>query len=74
MKKKVLAVLLATAMVLSMAACGGKGGDAEKSDGGDKAEGGDSKGYSFEIKPAIPSSGMWKTSGLRIRRRSLPYQ
>ena len=62
MKKKVLAVLLATAMVLSMAACGGKGGDAEKSDGGDKAEGGDSKGYSFEIIVKSFQSTYWQAA------------
>ena len=35
MKKKVLAALLACAMVVSLAACGGNGGDAKKVDGGD---------------------------------------
>lgn len=35
MKKKVLAALLLCAMVVSLAACGGNGGDAKKVDGGD---------------------------------------
>lgn len=38
MKKKVLAALLACAMVVSLAACGGKGDDAKKDDGGDASE------------------------------------
>ena len=62
MKKKVLAVLLATAMVLSMAACGSKGGDAESSDG-DKAEGGEGKGgYSFEIIVKSFQSTYWQAA------------
>ena len=58
MKKKVLAVLLSTAMVLSLAACGGSNGGDSSSDGGDaKTEGEDNAGgetggkggYSFQM-------------------------
>lgn len=47
MKKKVVAALLTTAMVLSMGACGTKDGG-NTTDGGNEG-GGESKGYEFEI-------------------------
>ena len=45
MKKKVVAALLTTAMVLSMGACGTKDGG-NTTDGGNEG-GGESKGYEF---------------------------
>lgn len=77
MKKKVLAVLLSTAMVLSMAACGSNGGDSGSSsdsgttaaDSGDAADAGDSgesgggdKGYSFEIIVKSFQSTYWQAA------------
>ncbi len=60
MKKKLVAVLLSTAMVFSLAACGG--GDAKTEEGGDKAESGDSKGYHFEVIVKSFQSTYWQAA------------
>ncbi len=71
MKKKVLAVLLSTAMVLSLAACGGSNGGDSSSDGGDaKTEGEDNAGgetggkggYSFQMIVKSFQSTYWQAA------------
>ena len=60
MKKKVVAALLTTAMVLSMGACGTKDGG-NTTDGGNEG-GGESKGYEFEILVKSFQSTYWQAA------------
>ena len=67
MKKKLVAVLLSTAMVFSLAACGGKeekttdeGATTEKTEATD--EGGDSKDYHFEVIVKSFQSTYWQAA------------
>lgn len=76
MKKKMVAMLMASVMALSLCACGGSGGgDAAQSggDGGAETAGGDSAadngGASGEITKLIVAFPTW-TGRLRIHRRS----
>ena len=74
MKKKLVAVLLSTAMVFSLAACGGKeekttdeGATTEKTEATD--EGGDSKDYHFEVIVKSFQSTYWQIGRASCRER-----
>lgn len=63
MKKKVLAVLLSAAMVLSLAACGSNGGgDDAASDSGTESSEGGNKGYSFQMIVKSFQSTYWQAA------------
>lgn len=73
MKKKLVAVLLSAAMVFSLAACGGNGGEAEDTatDEGTKTEatdeGGESKDYHFEVIVKSFQSTYWQAAVTGIK-------
>lgn len=62
MKKKLVAVLLSTAMVFSLAACGGGTEEAPADDAATTEEGGESKGYSFEVIVKSFQSTYWQAA------------
>ena len=69
MKKKLLSVLLAGVMVLSLAACGGGGSSSSSSDGGDGGEKAESNGKKVGVAMPTQSSERWIKDGDNMKKQ-----
>ena len=69
MKKKLLSVLLAGVMVLSLAACGGGGSSSSSSDGGDGGEKAESNGEKVGVAMPTQSSERWIKDGDNMKKQ-----